>query len=49
MTVTDDSARDALVERLQHADEHHASDNVPDDFIREHLATNACDAASVTS
>ena len=24
-----------------HADEHHASDNRPDDFIRQHVATGA--------
>ena len=28
----------------QHADEHHADDNIPDDFIREHVRTNARDA-----
>jgi predicted small metal-binding protein len=28
----------------QHADEHHADDNIPDDFIREHVRTGARDA-----
>ena len=29
----------------QHADEHHANENIPDDFIREHIRNNARDVA----
>jgi len=28
----------------QHADQHHADDNISDDFIREHVRTNGRDA-----
>jgi predicted small metal-binding protein len=28
----------------QHADEHHASDNMTDDYIRDYVVTNARDA-----
>jgi len=28
----------------QHADEHHADDNISDEFIREHVRTNGRDA-----
>ena len=28
----------------EHADTHHADDNIPDDFIRQHVASNARDA-----
>lgn len=28
----------------QHADEHHANDNIPDEFIRERVRTSARDA-----
>ena len=31
-----------------HADEHHASDNIPDDFIRQHIATGARDASAAS-
>jgi hypothetical protein len=33
----------------QHADEHHLPDNISDDFIRDHVATNSRDADGVTS
>jgi len=32
----------------QHADTHHPDDNISDEFIREHVATNARDAAAAT-
>ena len=28
----------------EHADTHHADDNIADDFIRQHVASNARDA-----
>jgi predicted small metal-binding protein len=43
LTGADDTE---LVRRgREHADEHHPGDNISDDFIREHVATNARDAA----
>jgi hypothetical protein len=33
----------------KHADEHHASDNITDDFIRQHIADNARDAQQATT
>jgi predicted small metal-binding protein len=37
---------DELIRRgRNHADEHHAGDGISDDFIREHVAANARDAA----
>ena len=46
MTLT--AADDEALFRLgrEHADTHHADDNIPDDFIREHIATNAVDLIS---
>jgi hypothetical protein len=29
-----------------HADEHHATENISDDFIREHVQTNARDSVA---
>jgi predicted small metal-binding protein len=31
----------------EHADVHHADDQIPDDFIRDHIAANASDAAAL--
>jgi hypothetical protein len=39
LTGTDDD--DLFRLGRAHADEHHADDNIPDDFIRQHVASNA--------
>ena len=31
----------------QHADAHHPADGISDEFIRDHVARNACDSAGV--
>jgi hypothetical protein len=41
LTAEDDETLYAL--GRQHADEHHADQNIPDDFIRAHVRDNARD------
>jgi predicted small metal-binding protein len=36
-----DDNEDLIRKGRTHADEHHANDNISDDFIREHVQTNA--------
>jgi hypothetical protein len=43
LTAEDDEALFAA--GRAHADEHHPDDNISDEFIREHIAANARDAA----
>jgi hypothetical protein len=43
LTGTDDHERFSLGRR--HADEHHADQNIPDDFIRDRIRQNARDVA----
>jgi predicted small metal-binding protein len=46
--ITLTGADDTELVRLgrEHADEHHPNDNISDDFIREHVATNAHDVVA---
>jgi hypothetical protein len=44
LTGTDDD--DLFRLGRAHADEHHASDSIPDDFIRQQVAANAREASS---
>ena len=41
LTAEDDEA--LYVARRRHADEHHADQNIPDDFIQGHVRDNARD------
>jgi len=43
LTAADDEA--LFRAGRQHADEHHPNDNITDDFIRDHVRTNARDVA----
>ena len=47
LTGTDD--QDLFRLGREHADNHHADDKIPDDFIRQHVAENARDADTVTT
>jgi hypothetical protein len=49
--ITLTGADDAELVRLgrEHADEHHPNDNISDEFIREHVASNAHDVAAGTT
>ena len=41
-----DDDEDLIRKGRVHADEHHANENISDDFIREHVQTNARDGAA---
>jgi predicted small metal-binding protein len=43
LTATDDE--ELLRLAFQHRDEHHPNDNIPDEFVRETVATKARDVA----
>lgn len=49
--ITLTGADDAELVRLgrEHADQHHPDDNITDDFISEHVRTNAHDAVAGAS
>jgi len=43
LTLTGNDDEELFRLGREHADEHHTNDNIPDDFIREHIKTNARD------
>jgi predicted small metal-binding protein len=45
LTLSGADDDELLIRARAHADEHHANDDISDDFIREHVRTNARDAA----
>ena len=44
LTLTGTDDEDLFRKGRAHADEHHPNDGITDDFIREHVRTNARDA-----
>jgi predicted small metal-binding protein len=46
LTLTGDDDDELFVLGRRHADEHHRDENIPDDFIRDHIRQNARDSAA---
>jgi hypothetical protein len=46
ITLTGADDEELFLRGRQHADEHHPDDNITDEFIRDHVATNARNAAA---
>lgn len=44
LTLTAEDEKGLFLAGRRHADEHHAHQNIPDDFIRGHVQDNARDA-----
>jgi predicted small metal-binding protein len=43
ITLTGNSDEEVLRLAFEHRDQHHANDNIPDEFVRETVATGARD------
>ena len=46
LTLTGTDDEDLFRKGRDHADEHHPTDGITDEFIREHVRANACDAVA---